>query len=616
MRITVKPLGSTDHTAATNCPLRVFYSSDMSPTPNRCSIASAALPLLLAVLMFIPGITWGLPSRAVDSALFGGRTPWTGAEILGHLQSTDQPSVRGADVDSSPIIDRSIPLYINESDAQRAAIVQRYRLMSAQPDEFIQFKALAEMAGRSGVDRLDPRLYQYGGVWIYPVGGLLKLGSMLGVIDLRADRAYYLDHPEAFARFYIIARAYSAAWGVVAVLAVGWIVRRMTADATCGFLAACSFAVLPVVVNAAHEAKPHLAGAALCLLSIIAATKHIETRRSSYAIFAAIFAGLAVGAVLSMLWAMAVVPVMVWLAARSHKGESNASAAARPWRRRAIALLLLAAATYALTNPFAIFNALFRPEIPGSNLGNSSAMYAVGNVARSVLKTPILLAHAMTPWVLVGGVLGTIALSIRWLTRQAGCKSAGSGTPARLLAVPAILVLVQFALLIDTKPAEYARFSIVLGAAAIVAFFAAAHALVGPHLRRLWLIAIALLVATNAATIFLTARIIADRESERFAIMSDRLEQLGQTSLAIVYEPAPWSLPPMNLFDRQLILVRDRQMFRDESSSTALVYPSNLSSQIDRTDRQLFWPPSESMFWPLSRPIFETLPNATSQPAD
>ena len=62
---------------------------------------------------------------------------------------------------------------LNETDSQRAEIVRRYRLYSYQPDEMITFNALRQM--KPGAGQLDPKLYQYGGLWVYPVGAMLKV---------------------------------------------------------------------------------------------------------------------------------------------------------------------------------------------------------------------------------------------------------------------------------------------------------------------------------------------------------------------------------------------------------------------------------------------------------
>src|SRR5439155_27383929 len=138
-----------------------------------------------------PGIQWGLPSRAVDPYLFGDREVWSGAKIV---ELAPNQSALGADVDANPIANRSQSVILNQTDRQRAEIIRRYRLFSCQPDEMITFKSLSKIPEYHG----DPRLYQYGGLWIYPVGALIKIA-----INPRADQdqAYYLDHPEAFGRF-------------------------------------------------------------------------------------------------------------------------------------------------------------------------------------------------------------------------------------------------------------------------------------------------------------------------------------------------------------------------------------------------------------------------------
>ena len=40
---------------------------------------------------------------------------------------------------------------------------------------------------------MDPHFFQYGGLWVYPVGAMLKLASMVGIVTLKSDLAYYLD---------------------------------------------------------------------------------------------------------------------------------------------------------------------------------------------------------------------------------------------------------------------------------------------------------------------------------------------------------------------------------------------------------------------------------------
>ena len=127
------------------------------------------VPMLLGAVVFLIGINWGLPSRKVDPFLFGDHPTWTGAQIvnlLGEPASAGGVSSIGADVDANP--NKVRPVLINGTDAQRAEILVRYRLYSYQPDEMITFRALRAIPASHG----DPKLYQYGGLWIYPVGAL------------------------------------------------------------------------------------------------------------------------------------------------------------------------------------------------------------------------------------------------------------------------------------------------------------------------------------------------------------------------------------------------------------------------------------------------------------
>src|SRR6266550_6240697 len=173
----------------------------MSLTPRRSSPKAhgfaVGLVLIIACATFLPGINWGLPSRATDPYLFGTHEIWSGAKII---ELAPAESALGADVDANPIANRTQPILLNATDPQRAEILRRYRLFSCQPDEMITFKSLSRIREFHG----DPRLYQYGGLWIYPVGVLVKVA-----LSPKSDQAYYLDHPEFFGRFYIVARLYS-----------------------------------------------------------------------------------------------------------------------------------------------------------------------------------------------------------------------------------------------------------------------------------------------------------------------------------------------------------------------------------------------------------------------
>jgi hypothetical protein len=505
-----------------------------------------AAVLCCAGIAFVIGAQWGLPSRAADRFLFGDRPPWTGREVLGLTGGWGGDTDIGADVDPNPLGRRDRPIVLNDTDARRAEIVQRYRIQSYQPDEHITFRALARM--RPGQLALDPGLYQYGGLWIYPVGALLKAASIAGWVDLRSDVAFYLEHPEAFGRFYVVARLYSAAWGVVAAWAVFCLARRLAGCAWAAAAGAACFAAMPVVVNMAHEAKPHLPGLALMLLTVLAACRYVESGNRRWAWAAGALAGAAFGMVISSLVIFCVLPVMALLRPLS-------------WRDRvriAAVSALLGAATYALTNPFVPINLLRNRALLMSNLGTSTAMYEVNATGGALGNAVRLIAEGTSP---VAAGLGAIAL-VAWGVIAVKRRKAegGDATCGRLLppgyvlclvGVPAAFVLLQFVALGSGKPGEYGRFALLPDTVLLLAAVAGAARLPWPRAAGAGL---CVLFLTTAAfgTVYL-AKFVADaRPATSRLAEAGRLRDLnagGARHLLIVAEPAPYCLPPVNVFD-------------------------------------------------------------------
>ena len=457
--------------------------------PTRDRIGLAVL-LLLSAGLFFTALDWGLPSRDADRYLFGDRTPWTGEQILALAGGWGDRGDLPSDLDADPLDRTAGPVVLNDTDAKRAAIVLRYRLYSYQPDEMQTFRALASM--RPGAGDLDPRFYLYGGLWVYPIGGLLKAASLLGWVTLRSDLPYYLDHPEAFGRFYVVARAYSAAWGVAGVYVCYLLGLRLGGSATAGWYAGLLFALLPVTVNAAHEAKPHLAGAVLSLAAILPAGRYVSTGRRRWAVLAGVLCGAAAGVVLSGASAFVVVVAMAGLRAwrrsgeggaedpgsrgptgrsagvpddanlSSGKGDSTAarwSAATRSFAARAFVDGLIAvgagALVYALTNPYVVMNLLRGRSVVGENVGHLQTFY--WPTLAGVPYALALLVAAAGPAVVVAGA---VALMISRLT----AKLVGTGAVAPtglLLAALALTALLPFLLLADGKTADYGRFALV-----------------------------------------------------------------------------------------------------------------------------------------------------------
>ena len=577
--------------------------------PTVSTRLARGLLFLVGGVVFCSGINWGLPSRAVDRFLFGNRPPWSGEEIVRLAGGWSDDRTRGADVDVDPLEKGGQPIPLNDTDARRAEIVRRYRLYTYQPDEMITLRALAGM--RPGQGQLDPRLYQYGGLWIYPVGAMLKLASMAGLVTLKPDVAWYLDHPEEFGKLYVVARLYAVLWGLVGAWVVFWIARRLSDDCMLSAVfAALCYIFMPVVINMAHEAKPHLPGAVLQLLAIMAAMRYVETGRRGWWLATAIACGAAFGMVLSAWPVFIVLPLMVLL---------------RPdtWRRRiglAVSGVGIGVGVYLLTNPYIVINLFVNREVLRSNFGNSLAMYEIGRWPEGMVNAARLVAEGASMAAASIGLLAVlvaagryVAANRRWGSRPAPLGSgdasgerpvrnpaattnaadtrspaatrppaiigspaatgvpAGAGSPAAatgplsptaryalLLAVPAGLILVQFVALAAGKPGEYGRFAVLpdvaLGIAAVVAigrlFFSRTAQTVA-------LAGLLMLVAAPGGYYLVGFRLDSGPVTSRLnkAEALAELRQVGLESLAVFAEPAPYSLPPVDLFKWRILLL-------------------------------------------------------------
>lgn len=502
-------------------------------SPMQLSLRSTvATVLVVGIAFFSIGINWGLPSRQADPFLLHGDN---------HIeQLTDQvPPVdasRGADVVTAPgAANQIVPM--NDTDAKRAQIFCRYRLYSYQPDEMITFRSLSQMKPRQ-VD-FDPRLYQYGGLWIYGVGALIEIGHLLGLLQT-GSRSFYIDHPETFAQFYIVARAYSAAFGLVGVWAVFALVRRITGGLFLPAVGALCFIMMPVVIVAAHEAKPHLAATALILLALLAADRYIQNGGWKWICLTGVLCGCAMGMVLWGAVALIIIPVMAL-------------------QRRALAgvyALAVAGAVYALTNPYVIYHLLFSQAILRSNLGNTSAMYHLGPPSQMVTNAFWLIVAGCSVWIFCFGFPGLIAMA----------KSA----TGRLCIAVALAAAIPFILNAAGKPGEYARFAIVPDALLVIGAAAQVARLNGRVFQRTFAYGLVLFTAyygfpyvagfiKDASDPTQTTRLVGADKLQ--AMLDDRLIKYAhqpnspKPTLAVYADPAPYCLSPVDLMRWDIIRV-------------------------------------------------------------
>jgi len=428
----------------------------------------------------------------------------------------------------------------------RAEIIRRYRLYSYQPDEMITFRALARM--HPDQNDFDPRMYQYGGLWIYPVGGLLKGASLVGWITPIGNTTNYLDHPDQFGQLYIVARAYAALWGMIGVAAVFALLRRLGAARAVAAMGAMAFTLMPVVLDLAHEAKPHLPGTVLILLAILAASNYVRSGKWCWAIFASLLCGLAGGMVLSGLAAIVLIPAMPALR-RDSTGKLVGIT---------VAGVIIMAIVYFATNPYVAINLVHNPEVVRSNLANTAAMYPASGLVAGIVRGVLLIAAGTSLPLAVVGLLGALFL-VRCKRKPAESEAAepANGILA-MLAVLAVVMLMAMIRVAAGKPGEFGRFALLPDVALLLAAFTLPGRLPQAGMR----LALAALLVVVVAGFGAAYEVGFLRDSTPQTSRLDAAQDLplaakthSTLTLLLPDDPAPYNLPPVDLFRWRIVLL-------------------------------------------------------------
>ena len=541
----------------------------MSRPPRNLWLAAGLWGLALS-----PLTGWGLPSRDADALLFGGPA-WRPAEFGAAPRAELRRSrAAGADTDLDPL-SRAQLLNLTLDHEARSAILLRYRLYSRQPDEMITFQALQRMDPRAG--DFDPKLYQYGGAYIYLVGAVNGLAALFGYTQIHSDLSVYLAQPERFARFYVVGRLISLLFACGALVAAGRIAGRAGRGAA--WAAMLLVAACPVFITQALEAKPHMPSTCMLLWAIERALAYQRGGRLRDALLVGLFGGFAFGFVLTGLAAAALWPALLILVREepsaelgpqapspaSHPGEPSIAGASSdaevrrysalqtaPVDRRRIAVELLLAGglaigVYVLTNPYVAYNLLMNRASLISNLSNSTAMYSLDRVLAGAARASQLTCESCG---YAAPALGLVALV--WLLRR--------GSAAALVAAgPGVALLLLCALIGAGKPAEFARFlllpaallciatamlaqqawrrSAVLGATVLAASLGTMRTF--PYLRSFAIDALGASESRRAAGEFLAKAAPPD------------------DAIGLTQEPAPYATPPLDFANRRMWLLPD-----------------------------------------------------------
>lgn len=183
---------------------------------------------------------------------------------------------------------------------------------SVNPDEKKAFIILSLM--RPWRLKFEPLYAQYGGAFIYPLGAFLAAAHLVRAARLTPDLAYYLAHPAAMSRLYLLGRLFVLLFHL-ATLWMLYELGRMLSGRRTGTAAALFWALAPVAVVNSHVLKPHPVAAFWFVAAAYAMARAVEEGRWTDYLLCGLGAGVAAGGNLAVGYALGM-PVLARLLRR------------------------------------------------------------------------------------------------------------------------------------------------------------------------------------------------------------------------------------------------------------------------------------------------------------
>lgn len=265
-------------------------------SPLAIALAAGAVYAVLSV----PGLRWGLPSRA-RSALYGAS-------------------------------------YVDAVGSGQERLFVTGPLQSYQVDECSTLIPLARMDPAHL--QFNPKWFHWGSLHLYVVGAVLYGAKLAGVIALTPDRQFYLDNPAELAAVYLVARWVSWAMGLGSVVLLTVLARRV-AQGVVALSSVLLFATAPLVVMYAGFATVDMAVVFWALLAAcLAGVGRPAPPRDSALVLSFIAAGCAASVKFHGAMALVLPLVQAWI-----------------WRRRFVALgVACFLAAFVVGSPYAVLD--------------------------------------------------------------------------------------------------------------------------------------------------------------------------------------------------------------------------------------------------------------------
>ena len=272
---------------------------------NPISIIFLFLSIIICAWLSFSGIRWGIPSKErADMVLsqnmrtgeFYAQMEKSREDIYKH--SNNSPLGRTENKEGSalsPILKslgvtgNEILIYTGQANIL-SNFVRPYMIRTYHTDEQMTIASLSRM--KPGQFDLDPRIYQYGGLYIYGMGAYFYALKSAGILKLSGNPAFYYANPDEIGKFFVAGRALNTVFMLLIIIAVYLLANRFYGPRTAA-LSALFTSVCPAFIFQTHIMKPYIGGTLFVIMSLYFAMKAFETEKIRHLMYGGLSAGLA-----------------------------------------------------------------------------------------------------------------------------------------------------------------------------------------------------------------------------------------------------------------------------------------------------------------------------------
>jgi len=294
---------------------------------SRTGIVLTGLIVCVGLLCGLCGIRWGLPCKAR-------------VELLGDdLQAIRQQMSLELPTQASVVIPEDGQVQFNVGRAYRDCLLRTYH-----PDESLTLMSLAGMNPSKW--NFHPHLFQYGGLYIYPMGVMMFVFGKTGLIHFPFDIPYYLQAPEACGRLYVLGRLVSLVFTIGTAVLIFQFGRRVS-DPVSACVCALLFLLCPGTILFSHEMRPQAPATFFVLLMFYGLFLFLHENKPRHFWLATLACGTATAMVFTNEFFLLAVLCCVWFMRGATLSDSLL---------KTLTCCALVAAVYGVCNPYVLLD--------------------------------------------------------------------------------------------------------------------------------------------------------------------------------------------------------------------------------------------------------------------